>query len=161
MITPEQIRNMFFYNSRTGVLRWKKLEGRRKAGPLGSIDSKGYLAIHIRPHMYRLHRIIWAWKTGKWPLGEIDHKNGVRTDNRWNNLRNATRIQQNANQKPRKNNTSGFRGVYWLTDSKKYAAVIHLNGKKTYLGYDKNLKRAAAIYKKAAKKHFGEFSRAP
>jgi hypothetical protein len=162
MITPEQIRAMFFYDSKTGVLRWKKLEGRRKVGPLGSPDSKGYLAIHIRPHMYRLHRIIWAWKTGKWPVGEIDHKNGKRSDNRWRNLRIATRLQQCTNQKLKgRKNRSGFKGVHWRKDLNKYAAVIHAGGKKLYLGFEKNPVRAAALYRKAAKKYFGEFARSP
>lgn len=107
-----------------------------------------------------MHRIIWLWKTGVWPAREIDHKNGIRTDNRWCNLRIATRLQQNANQKLyNRKNKSGIKGIFWHEECKGYAAVIHANGKKIWLGAHDSKDLAVAAYIIAAKKYFGEFAR--
>ena len=161
MLDAEKVRELFFYNSKTGVLKWKKAgRGRRPNRIAGALDGKGYCFVHLRPYgFYRTHRIIWLWKTGKWPPGEIDHKNGIRSDNRWCNLRSATRLQNCHNTRRTKSKT-GIKGVFWHDECKGYAAVIHAEGRKIWLGAHKTPELAAAAYRKAAKKYFGEFARA-
>lgn len=159
MITYEEVREMFDYDPITGILSWKKTGKGRKRTVAGCLDGKGHYTIHLRPRSYQLHRIIWLWQTGEWPNGTVDHKNRIGTDNRWCNLRVANQTQQNANQTVRRTNTSGYKGVFWHKECKRYAAVIHVKGKKLWLGLHDTPEVAAAAYLEAAKKHFGEFAR--
>ena len=161
MITYQQARKLLTYNSKTGELRWRNPVGHQTTGSVGTPDGKGYLQVHIRPRLYRVHRLIWLWKTGEWPAEQIDHKNGIRDDNRWCNLRLANQQQQNWNQKiyGRKNKT-GIKGVFWHEECKGYAAVIHAKGQKLWLGAYPTPELAAVAYRQAAKKYFGEFARA-
>ena len=63
----------------------------RPARPAGCRDADGYLVMKFEGVMFKVHRIIWKMVTGKEPVTIIDHRNTVRTDNRWANLREATR----------------------------------------------------------------------
>ena len=96
----------------------------------------------------------------KIPLGkETDHKNGNKLDNRKENLRIASRSENLMNKSMQKNNTSGFRGVYWSKIVSKWMAYIKKNGKRYHLGYYINIYDAAKAYNLAADKMFGEFAR--
>ena len=94
------------------------------------------------------------------PKGMLsDHRNGNGLDNRRKNLR-ACNVQQNkANSRLPKNNTSGFKGVYWEKKLKKWGALIRVNGKAIYLGYNLDKAGAARRYNQAAYKYFSEFAR--
>jgi hypothetical protein len=75
--------------------------------------------------------------TGKWPKGVIDHIDGIKSDNRWDNLRDVTKGQNAHNSRLNKNNKSGHTGVSFRSDSGKWRAIIRLNGKLKNLGqYD-------------------------
>ncbi len=88
---------------------------------------------------------------------DIDHINRDRLDNRRSNLRSATRSENNANAKIRKDNTSGHKGVYWHSDRNKWTAEIAMNKKRTYLGIFVDIEDAVAARKAAEIKLFGEF----
>lgn len=84
-----------------------------------------------------------------------DHINGDTLDNRRSNLRIATRGQNIANSKLRKDNTSGYKGVYMFRN--KWVAHIQVDGKKIWLGgYDKP-EEASEAYKVAAQYYFGQY----
>ncbi len=95
---------------------------------------------------------------GKSSLGEWDHKNGNGHDNSYDNLRPCTRSQNMANSGKRVNNTSGFKGVSWHPQAKKWRAYIKVNGRQISLGLFDLKEDAAKAYDKAAKKYFGEFA---
>lgn len=80
------------------------------------------------------HRVAWVLMTGKWPDGEIDHDNGIRTDNRWVNLKDVTSVQNGRNQGIKSSNTSGYTGVSWHASSRKWRASIRVDGKLISLG---------------------------
>ena len=120
---------------------------------IGSLDNTGYIRLNVGRKSLLLHRFAWFLVTGKWPI-ELDHKNNVKTDNRWCNLRNATRSKNRANSIVGKNNKLGIKGVRL---HKKGLYEARFNQKS--LGYFVNSKLAAATYASAAKKHFGEFAR--
>jgi hypothetical protein len=82
-----------------------------------------------------------------------------RADNRWANLRMATRAQNKANTRPCAANTSGVKGVHWHKSAHKWRARIKVNGKRRHLGFFCTPESAAAAYAAAAEKYFGEFSR--
>ncbi len=100
--------------------------------------------------------------TGKWPVG-IDHINRTRDDNRWLNLREATGTQNNGNTAKPSRNTSGFKGVHWDAEHKRWRAQMdRLKGgkrEKVHLGRFKDPAEAHEAYKKAASAYFGEFFR--
>lgn len=89
----------------------------------------------------------------------IDHKNGNGLDNRRENLRICNYSQNGANQKPQKNCSSKYKGVWWNKWDKRFQAAIKKNGKRTYLGYFDDEVEAAKAYDKKAKELFGEFAR--
>lgn len=97
--------------------------------------------------------------TGEWPVNDIDHANGGRSDNRWLNLRGATRGQNLANKKMDARNTSGFKGVSWSQKSQKWQAHIKVQRKSMFLGFFDTKEAAHAAYCVAADHHFGEFAR--
>jgi hypothetical protein len=97
--------------------------------------------------------------TGAWPTGQIDHINLKRNNNQWSNLREATAGQQIQNTRASSTNTSGFKGVSWSRQTRKWLATIRINGKSTYLGRFATPERAWLAYALAARKHFGKFAR--
>ena len=91
-------------------------------------------------------------------LSYVDHINGDGLDNRRANLRPATASQNQANQRKRRDNTSGFRGVQWHAPGKRWRAVIRVKGKLHSLGYYQTPEEAALAYDVAAIKFFGEYA---
>ena len=101
-----------------------------------------------------LHREIMNAEQGSM----IDHINGDTLDNRKENLRFCTSSQNNINQKLRKDNKSGFKGVIWNKEAKKWRAEVGCKGKSVFVGDFMNLQEAARAYDKAAIELFGEFA---
>jgi HNH endonuclease/AP2 domain len=87
----------------------------------------------------------------------IDHINRNTLDNRRSNLRICSFVQNVRNQRIRKNNTSGFKGVQWNKNSNKWLSYIW-SGRPIYLGSFLSPIDAAKAYDQAAKLHFGEFA---
>lgn len=96
--------------------------------------------------------------TGSWPDGEIDHRDNDQSNNRWNNLREATRHQNNRNKPKTRANTSGYKGVSFHKTSGLWTAFITLNGNAKNLGYSKTKEGAYELYCDAAIKNYGEFA---
>lgn len=109
---------------------------------------------------YMMHRVIWVLAKGRWPRGEIDHKDRNRSNNRLANLRDSTHTQNMMNACIRSNNKTGFKGVRWHEECKGYAAHIKVGNKRLWLGAHPTPEQASAAYAKAAKKYYGEFARA-
>ena len=99
----EKIEELLDYNSDTGSLTWKTSHRRRiKGAQAGYVDNLGYRVLTCGGRKYyKAHRLIWKLVTGKEPKGTIDHKNGNRDDNRFENLREADMSQQNWNKETR------------------------------------------------------------
>lgn len=83
-LTQEYLKSRVNYNPYTGVFTWIsriKYSNIKIGSSIGSIDSHGYLATTICNKFYRLHRLAWLYMTGNFPENEIDHINGIKTDN--------------------------------------------------------------------------------
>lgn len=174
MPTPNQLRELLHYDPASGMLYWKPrgLEmftsyaayaswNKRWSGKMAftSDDGSGYRQGRIFGKAYRAHRVAWAITYGAWPDNEIDHINGIRSDNRLVNLRMATRAENQRNTPLSKRNSSGFRGVDWHERTGKWRARITAGGPSIYLGLFGTAEEAHAAYLDAAKKLHREFSR--
>jgi len=120
--------------------------------------SEGYLQISANSKIYFAHRLAWLYITGEWPKDSIDHINEIKHDNRFFNLREATRSQNMMNRGALKNNTSGLKGVSLKKSSGKWRARVGIRGKSKHLGYFNNPEDAYKAYCEAAKKLHGEFA---
>lgn len=109
--------------------------------------------IEKRRNIIYIHRLIMNCPNSKF----VDHIDGNGLDNRKENLRICTRIQNSGNSKISKNNTSGVKGVRFKKESNWWVANIKINNKLKFLGSFPNMDDAKNAYTVAAKKHFGEF----
>ena len=159
ILTQERVREVLEYDPETGICRWLvTLSHRAMAGSVaGSITPKGYRAIYIDRRNCLLHRIIWLYVFGTAPK-QIDHKNGIRCDNRLSNLREATSSQNGGNQRRPRNNTSGFKGVHLAGD--RWRARIVINRRSISLGMFATPDEAHTAYMNAAVTAWNNFARA-
>lgn len=154
------LRHLLHYNPETGKFTWLVSRGTAIAGnEAGTTNEKGYIRISINKRWHQAHRLAWLYQTGEWPPKHIDHVNGDPSDNRWKNLRLASRSQNMSNMRRSKNNTSGYKGVSFKSHAGKWAAYIKYNKKTHHLGYYDCPKQAHEAYMAAAKELFGEFAR--
>jgi len=170
ILDANMAKRLLSYDSESGLFYWKertedlfeetetrttkhqtKLWNKRHANKLaGFIDKKdGYVRIKIFGFRFLGHRIAWLYMTGEWPEEEIDHINGNRADNCFVNLRQATSLQNNRNQKLYKNNRSGKSGVTYHKLTNKWQASIGNGENKTYLGLFKTKEEAIEARNKA------------
>jgi hypothetical protein len=161
MLTIERLKEIAKYDPATGEFTRKEATKGAAVGEImGHTTKPGYVQISIDFKSYMAHRLAWFYMTGGWPTKPyIDHINADPSDNRWCNLREATQTEQNANQKLRKDNKSGYRGVSWCNKPKGWRAQILVNGNHTELGVFESKEDAKFVYDQAAKKYFGEFVR--
>ena len=135
IITQSLLKDLFDYDTETGIFTWACYKGKVKPGDIAGTYAGRYYQIKIEYVLYQLHRLAWIYVYGDIPEGlTVDHKNGVGTDNRIENLRLATRAEQQQNRKTSVNNTSGYIGVIWCRKGKKWQAQIQYKGKVYYLG---------------------------
>lgn len=161
-ISHKELLDLVSYDPETGLFRWlTPPHSKFKSGELTgqSPDKKGYLRVIIRGRHYKSHILAIFYMTGKWPEHETDHKNGIKTDNRWENLREANSTQSAQNRKRRVDNTTGYKGVYWEKRWKHWFSRITVNKKTIHLGSFREKQSACDAYNEAAKKYFGEFVR--
>jgi hypothetical protein len=103
----------------------------------------------------KAHRFIWAIVTGEWPKNEIDHINGDSSDNRWENLRDITRTQNQLNQNfLYVNNTNGLMGIS-KTPSGKFKVQLGINGQRCRLGTFETMEEAHQVYLETKRRGLG------
>jgi len=168
----EYVRECLDYNPETGVLTWKnrprnhfssdwKWKGwntRYSGKPAGTPASNGYLQIVFKPRFLQAHRLAWLISSGKWPAFQIDHINGIKTDNRISNLREATHAENCMNLGLRKSNTSGVKGVFWHKVANKWAAAIGVKGKRLHLGLFEKIEDATDRIRLAREEYHADFA---
>lgn len=143
------------YDPLTGEFTW--ISGHFKGKIAGTTTSNGYVQINISGHFYLAHRLAYLYMTGKWPV-QIDHKDEYRSNNKWENLRNATHSQNKMHTPIQINNTSGYKGVTYDARRNKYAANIKRDNVSRFLGYFDMPEDAYQAYVEAASILHGEFA---
>jgi len=103
-----------------------------------------------------MSNIIMGFKSNRFYM--IDHKNRNPLNNRRNNLRECTTVQNSWNQGARKSNKSGYKGICWHKKAKKWMVRIKAKDKAIYLGLFNDLKIAINTYNEAAIKYHGKFA---
>ena len=158
----EEIKAILEYDPITGIFIWPKTRPGLLGGKRPGTLCNGYLKIFIKGRIYFAHRLAWKISYSEEPPDVLDHVNGIRNDNRLENLRAASPAENTRNKGMMKNNTSGATGVVFREKAKKkkWRAQIRSDGKTIHLGSFASREDAAAAYKSAARVHHGEFTRA-
>jgi hypothetical protein len=115
MLTQSRLKEILKYSPDTGefvhLVQKKGGRGIKPGDVAGDFCSYGYRRIGIDGKRYRACRLAWLYMTGEWPEKHVDHVNGIRSDDRWENLRSAS-IRQNAfNRGVSQRNSVGIKGV--------------------------------------------------
>lgn len=159
MIDAKSLRELIEYSPETGEFRWaKNRRGCRVGDICGRISVHGYREICVSGRLYRANRLAFLYMTGAWPIAEIDHINRNKSDDRWSNLRQASRSQNMANVGLRADNTSSFPGVVWDKQRSKWRAQIRIGGRKVNLGRFPTFEEAKLVVQAAAKSQWQEFA---
>lgn len=152
--TAEEVQARFIYDPETGLFT-----SRSRGVVVGSISRRGYTKITIGTKRFFAHRLAWLVTHGAWPQQQVDHINGIKTDNRLCNLRLASNAENTINRKKQANNKSGYKGVHFNKKHGKYHAQITICKKCKHLGSFDTAEEASAAYQTAAKEFHGEFAK--
>ena len=158
MITQQRLHEVYSYDTATGEFRRRSTVRRWRVGQIAGAFHHGYVRINIDREMYYAHRLAWLYVYGKMPDEEIDHINHCRSDNRLDNLRLASRMDNGANLPIKRNNTSGVSGVSWATREQKWEVHLMRNGVRYNLGQFSDFDQAVAARRAAEQEHFGDFA---
>ena len=156
----DQATALTVFEYRDGSLFWKNPTNPLKTprGSLaGTVSKRGYVHIQYLRKIYKAHQLVYLMHTGQW-CKLLDHTNGILTDNRIENLRPATVIQNQQNSVKRKDNTSGVKNVSWHCRAKKWGVQLSIAGKIKHFGYYDDLDLAALVAHEARVKYHGEFA---
>lgn len=149
-ITAEDLRYFLDYNPATGDFLWKRATSHRARVTVGAlagyVTSHGYRRIEIRMQSYLAHRLAWLYVYGYLPSMDLDHRDGDRLNNRIDNLREATRSQNQQNTAKFKGASSRYLGVAMHKSSGRWQSYISLDGKRRHLGTFDTQEEAYAAY---------------
>jgi hypothetical protein len=168
-LTQVRLKELLTYDPRDGVFLWN-VRRSRLAVPgsvAGTIHKNGrYRCIQIKidGRHYKSHRLAWLYVTGSWPSIDVDHRDGNALNNRWDNLREATKSDNQKNRAVSVGSKTGVKGVSPVSAAcgyarPMYAAHIQVRREKIYLGTYPSVEEAQRAYWAAEAKYFGEWAR--
>lgn len=159
-MTQQKLKKYLHYNPITGIFTWIARETRTDliGTRAGSLNINGYRNICFCGKRYKEHRLAWLYMFGTLPSQFIDHINGVRNDNRIENLREVTGNQNQYNAKTRNDSSSKIKGVSWHKATKKWAARIKFEGKDKHLGVFPTVEEAIKAVTNARTEHHGIYA---
>lgn len=154
MITQERLKELFSYND--GQFVCNKTGKVKRGTPI--TNHHRYHRLSIGGKAYSLHRLIYIYHHGAAPK-IIDHIDNDRSNNRIENLREATQQQNCLNRVRHSNNTSGHKNVRWDKKCKKWVVEMTVNAKRKFFGWFEDLELAALVAEEARDKYHGTFAR--
>lgn len=152
------------YNKKSGEFHWR-VDGPRSSSPkkgsrAGRQRVDGYIDLRVNKRLYLEHRLAWFYIKGFWPDSQLDHKNGVRNQNFFKNLRQATKSQNQQNTQGHKSRRSEFKGVHRriLASGIVWRATIKHEHTVYNLGHFQDELEAHFVYLVAEQFFFGKFA---
>lgn len=156
ILTQDELKSQLHYDPITGIFTRLTKAGSAMIGDVAGYMQDGYIKIRVGKKRQNLaHRLAWFYVHGFWPKKFIDHKNGIRDDNRLVNLREATKSQnqQNIKKANADNLSTGLLGASLHKPSGKYSSRISINGKNVNLGMFATAEEAHQNYLTTKRKH--------
>lgn len=156
-LTQTYLKKLLFYSPEEGTFTWgvSRANNSIKAGAVaGNVHyPSGYRRIHIDGKSYKASRLAYLYMTGAFPPEQMDHKNRIRDDNAWDNLRAVSQSENMRNFPLTRRNNSGTKGVEWWKHGEKWRARIMIRGKRFRLGNFKNKIEAIRARREAEERY--------
>ena len=155
ILTQKQLKEELCYDPETGIFTWAKDVGwkRYRGCVAGRISQDGYRKISVHKKSYNASRLVWLYMEGYFPENDMDHKNRIRSDDRFCNLRHVSRSCNIRNSTVKWNNKSGITGVSWTKKTRRWRVQISLPNKRLHLGYFSSKKDAVRARWEAEVEH--------
>lgn len=152
-LTQTRLRELLRYDPTTGEFYWRQDRRRVRKGsragylaPAGRRSKPRYM-VGIDGNLWFRSRLAWLYMTGSWPADEIDHRDRDSLNDRWENLREATRQSNETNKGAYRNNKLGIKGVV-IKGGRAYAS-IRRHGRRIQLGSFASAEVAGVAYRTA------------
>lgn len=162
MITQERLKELFDYQDGQLIWKVKKAQcvkiGTAAGWEKTDVHKQVYLCIELDAKMYFAHRLVFMYHHGYFPK-RVDHIDGNRLNNRIENLREVTASQNAQNSKFRKNNTSGYKNVFFEKRNQKWRVLLQVDGVSKSFGYYKDVELAGLVAAEARDKFCGQYAR--
>lgn len=152
MITQKELKQRLHYNPLTGIFTWLVVKKHNLVGKEAGCSMKiGYRDIYMAPRRYYSHRLAWLYVYGYMP-DKIDHKDGIRYNNRIDNLRDVSQKENTKNSSLRCDNTTGHPGIgKWKNN--RFRCRIYVDGKEIALGIFNTYEEALKVRLEAEVKY--------
>lgn len=153
-LTAERLRELVHYDPGTGIFTNRAPRKKIRVGEVaGTVDKdSGYVVLCLDRARYYGHRLAFLYMTGEWPKLMGDHKNGARADNRWDNLRDASRLVNQQNMRgAARGSASGLLGAHKKRD--RWTSQIKVRGQLVKLGTFLTPEAAHSAYVCAKRKY--------
>lgn len=152
-LTAERLRELLHYSPETGVFRWRVANSNRvRVGSVAGFASEKYITIRIDGHLHQAHRLAWLYMHGRWPVDQLDHRDGNKQRNAIGNLRECSNSENHQNMPAARKSASGLLGAFLHKRSGRWLSGIKLKGRMTWLGYFDTPEAAHATYLEAKAK---------
>ena len=150
LVSVDRLKQVLDYNPDTGIFIWKiQLSPKGPVGKVaGTVRPNGYRFITIDGSAFAAQRLAWLYVSGAWPTNLMDHKNRVRDDNRFDNLRDVRHLQNrhNTGSVANRDNKTGFLGVVKTANGKFETRISYPGVKNKYLGRYDTPEEAHAVF---------------
>jgi hypothetical protein len=160
-LTREKLKEALEYNPETGKFFWKIRTSKRIhiGDEAGCLAGNGHILIRMYGKLYQASRLAWLYVYGENPLEEIDHKDVNSSNNKIDNLRLATRMQNQWNTRVTSRSKTGIKGVCWNKSSNKWHVQINHNNQRVYSAYFDDLNETKEAMLREREKWHSAFSR--
>jgi hypothetical protein len=135
-LAQKELKRILNYCPETGIFIWK-IQANKNGAHIGDEAgwiNQGHRYISISKRTYPAHRLAFLYMLGFLPPKHVDHINHIRNDNRWSNLRLASRTDNNRNQSLMPSNKTGIAGVSWFLAANKWRVYMNLEDRQIHLG---------------------------